>query len=192
MSSHLSSVPSLPLRRFFQEISPNTIPTATKIFVNGAWVGIHRQPDHLVKSTCSHSSLLSLLSLSMYACVRAPQSFCQVSFSNEPLSPSLLHRIVALLSFFLRLSVCLCLLLHRTGVCVLRLTPHTSPALRSLRRCVDVSPEVSIVRDIQNQELRISTDAGRCCRPLFIVENQKLLIKKSHIRKLQRRVRCLF
>jgi DNA-directed RNA polymerase II subunit RPB2 len=57
---------------------------------------------------------------------------------------------------------------------------------------VDVSPEVSIVRDIQNQELRISTDAGRCCRPLFIVENQKLLIKKSHIRKLQRRVRCLF
>lgn len=92
-----------------EEISPSIIPQATKIFVNGAWVGVHRQPDHLVKT------------------------------------------------------------------------------LRSLRRREDVSPEVSVVRDIRERELRLYTDAGRCCRPLFIVENEQLMIKKSHIKKLQTR-----
>ncbi len=33
-----------------EEISPSNIPNSTKIFVNGAWVGIHRQPDHLVNT----------------------------------------------------------------------------------------------------------------------------------------------
>jgi DNA-directed RNA polymerase II subunit RPB2 len=91
-----------------EEISPSNIPAATKIFVNGAWVGIHRQPDHLVQT------------------------------------------------------------------------------LRSLRRCVDVSAEVSVVRDIREQELRLYTDAGRCCRPLFIVDKQRLLLKKSDIREIQK------
>jgi DNA-directed RNA polymerase II subunit RPB2 len=91
-----------------EEISPSNIPAATKIFVNGAWVGIHRQPDHLVQT------------------------------------------------------------------------------LRSLRRCVDVSAEVSVVRDIREQELRLYTDAGRCCRPLFIVDKQRILLKKNHIRELQK------
>jgi len=92
-----------------EEISPAIIPISTKIFVNGAWVGVHRQPDTLVKT------------------------------------------------------------------------------LRSLRRCSDVSPEVSVVRDIKERELRLYTDPGRCCRPLYIVENQQLLIKKPHIRQLQRK-----
>eukprot|EP01121_Diplochlamys_sp_Union-15-3_P019096 TRINITY_DN7104_c0_g1_i1.p1 TRINITY_DN7104_c0_g1~~TRINITY_DN7104_c0_g1_i1.p1 ORF type:complete len:732 (+),score=140.11 TRINITY_DN7104_c0_g1_i1:22-2217(+) len=90
-----------------EEISPSLIPEATKIFVNGAWVGIHRQPDQLVKT------------------------------------------------------------------------------LRQLRRCEDVSAEVSIVRDITDRELRLYTDPGRCCRPLFIVENQSLVITREHINKLQ-------
>ncbi|KAJ0986875.1 hypothetical protein J5N97_005231 [Dioscorea zingiberensis] len=34
----------------FEEISPAVIPQATKIFVNGCWVGIHRNPDLLVKT----------------------------------------------------------------------------------------------------------------------------------------------
>ncbi|KAJ9539990.1 hypothetical protein OSB04_026496 [Centaurea solstitialis] len=33
----------------FEEISPTVIPHATKIFVNGLWVGIHREPNMLVK-----------------------------------------------------------------------------------------------------------------------------------------------
>ncbi|XP_013615793.1 PREDICTED: DNA-directed RNA polymerase II subunit 2-like, partial [Brassica oleracea var. oleracea] len=34
----------------FEEISPSVIPKATKIFVNGMWVGVHRDPDMLVKT----------------------------------------------------------------------------------------------------------------------------------------------
>ena len=37
-------------------------------------------------------------------------------------------------------------------------------------------------------EVRISTDYGRCSCPLFIVENQRLLIKKKDIQALQQRV----
>ncbi|KAG9032875.1 DNA-dependent RNA polymerase II [Tulasnella sp. JGI-2019a] len=57
--------------------------------------------------------------------------------------------------------------------------------LRRLRRKDDISAEVSIVRDIREKELRLYTDAGRVCRPLFIVENHELLIKKKHVRQLQ-------
>lgn len=94
-----------------EEISPTIIPVATKIFVNGVWVGISRQPDHLVKT------------------------------------------------------------------------------LRQLRRCVDVSSEVSIVRDIKEREIRLYTDPGRACRPLFIVDtdNQQLVIRRKHIKQLQRK-----
>ncbi|KAL8110033.1 hypothetical protein AgCh_025955 [Apium graveolens] len=33
-----------------QEISPAVITQATKIFVNGCWVGIHSDPDMLVRT----------------------------------------------------------------------------------------------------------------------------------------------
>ncbi|XP_039254275.1 DNA-directed RNA polymerase II subunit RPB2 [Styela clava] len=87
-----------------EEISPSAIADATKIFVNGCWVGIHRDPDQLMNT------------------------------------------------------------------------------LRKLRRQMDIIvSEVSMVRDIREREIRIYTDAGRICRPLLIVENQKLLLKKRHI-----------
>ena len=75
--------------------------------------------------------------------------------------------------------------------------PHSNPeggrsnadravdALKLYRRQADISTEISIIRDIQNRELTLYTDAGRCCRPLFIVKDQKLAIKKSDVRKLQ-------
>lgn len=44
-----------------------------------------------------------------------------------------------------------------------------------------------MIRDFQDREIRIYTDAGRICRPLLIVENQKLLLKKSHIQQLKER-----
>lgn len=53
---------------------------------------------------------------------------------------------------------------------------------------VDVNTEVGVVRDIRLKELRIYTDYGRCSRPLFIVDKQKLLIKKKDIHALQQRV----
>lgn len=49
--------------------------------------------------------------------------------------------------------------------------------------------QVGIVHDIRLQELRLYTDYGRCCRPLFIVEKgtQRLSITKEDIRQLQDR-----
>ena len=47
--------------------------------------------------------------------------------------------------------------------------------------------QVSIVRDFREGEVHIWTDAGRICRPLLIVENQKLLLKKRHIDQLKER-----
>lgn len=53
--------------------------------------------------------------------------------------------------------------------------------LTRLERCV------LQVRDIRDREIRIYTDSGRICRPLLIVENQKLLLKKRHIDELKER-----
>ena len=60
--------------------------------------------------------------------------------------------------------------------------------LRKLRRQMDIIvSEVSMVRDMQDREIRINTDAGRICRPLMIVENCKLLLKKRHVDMLKQR-----
>ena len=80
-----------------EEIVPAAIANSTKIFVNGCWVGIHRDPEQLMFT------------------------------------------------------------------------------LRKLRRQMDVVvSEVSLVRDLQNREILINTDAGRICRPLLIVENANI------------------
>ena len=47
--------------------------------------------------------------------------------------------------------------------------------------------EVSMIRDIRDREIRIYTDAGRICRPLMIVENGQLLLKKRNIDQLKER-----
>lgn len=47
--------------------------------------------------------------------------------------------------------------------------------------------QVCMVRDIRDREIRIYTDAGRICRPLLVVENGKLLLKKRHIDLLKER-----
>ena len=106
--------PSAPLLEFLEEwvmenleeISPSVIVNATKIFVNGVWVGVHRDPADLVRT------------------------------------------------------------------------------LRSLRRKLDITIEVGVVHDIALRELRLYTDYGRCIRPLFIVEDNHLVIKKKDIQML--------
>ena len=88
-----------------EEITADSIPKATKVFVNGCWVGLHRNPKDLVDT------------------------------------------------------------------------------LRSLRRNINLPIEVAVVWDLKDRELRLYSDAGRCCRPLFIVdtETQKLKIQREHI-----------
>ena len=55
--------------------------------------------------------------------------------------------------------------------------------LRDLRRKREIDAEAAIVRDVTNNEVRIFTDAGRACRPLYIVNSrsQQLQIKRKHI-----------
>lgn len=98
-----------PLEDYVPHASPNT----TRVFVNGVWIGVHRDPAHLVET------------------------------------------------------------------------------MRSLRRKGDISPEVSIIRDIREKEFRIFTDAGRVYRPLFLVDNDEnsprkgeLKLRKEHIYEL--------
>jgi DNA-directed RNA polymerase II subunit RPB2 len=89
------------------DVPADVIPTATKVFVNGMWIGVHRNAEQLVS------------------------------------------------------------------------------CLRSLRRSVSLPAEVSIVWDTLEKELRLHGDAGRCCRPLFVVEGQRLKIQKADVRQLQ-------
>lgn len=57
---------------------------------------------------------------------------------------------------------------------------------------VDINTEVGVVYDVRLQELRLYTDYGRCCRPLFIVENQTLRVTKHHIQQLNNREETKF
>ena len=58
--------------------------------------------------------------------------------------------------------------------------------LKKLRRQMDIIiSEVSVMRDYTEREIRIQTDAGRVCRPLLIVENQKMLLKRTMIELLK-------
>ncbi|ORD99056.1 RPB2 [Hepatospora eriocheir] len=57
--------------------------------------------------------------------------------------------------------------------------------LRNLRRHGQLYFETSIVFDIQEDELRIVSDSGRPCRPLFIVENNELLVTEKDLDSLR-------
>jgi DNA-directed RNA polymerase II subunit RPB2 len=51
-------------------------------------------------------------------------------------------------------------------------------ALRAFRRNGLLDPFISVTWNIKENEIRINTDAGRPCRPLFIVKNSHALIDK--------------
>ncbi|KAF2718333.1 RPB2, DNA-dependent RNA polymerase II second largest subunit [Polychaeton citri CBS 116435] len=114
--------PGTPLVEFMQqrdmelleEYDPVTNPNATKIFVNGVWVGVHKNPTQLIET------------------------------------------------------------------------------LREIRRRGTVSFEITIIRDVRDREIKVFTDAGRVCRPLFVVDNNprserkgKLALRREHVEHLQ-------
>ena len=97
-----------------EEYDPASSPNATKVFVNGVWVGVHRDPAQLVS------------------------------------------------------------------------------VVQSLRRTGTISHEISLIRDIRDREFKIFTDAGRVCRPLFVIDNNptspnkgNLVLNRSHINRLR-------
>ncbi|KAI9840569.1 MAG: DNA-dependent RNA polymerase II [Thelocarpon superellum] len=114
--------PSEPLVEFMaargmeilEEYQPSKSPNATKVFVNGVWVGVHQDAQRLVQT------------------------------------------------------------------------------VQEVRKQHSIPPEVSMIRDIRDREFRISSDAGRVCRPLFVIENDvkdenygNLRLTKAHISRLE-------
>lgn len=57
--------------------------------------------------------------------------------------------------------------------------------LRKYRRNGVIHPETSISYNEYTKEVHISTDAGRLCRPLFVVENGKLRLTEEEFDKLK-------
>lgn len=69
---------------------------------------------------------------------------------------------------------------------------HSQPSvlltdIRRMRRDNRLPKEYSIVRDIDKREIKIYTDAGRCLRAMFIVENNELLLRQRHVEKILRK-----
>ncbi|KAI9326598.1 hypothetical protein DFJ73DRAFT_954860 [Zopfochytrium polystomum] len=56
--------------------------------------------------------------------------------------------------------------------------------MRKLRRAGRIYPFVSIYRTIANQTINISSDGGRVCRPLIIVERDKPRVREAEIRQI--------
>lgn len=52
-------------------------------------------------------------------------------------------------------------------------------SLKTLRRCLEIDKEVSIVRDIREKEIRIQSDSGRPTRPYYVVKDNKLCIEEK-------------
>lgn len=64
-------------------------------------------------------------------------------------------------------------------------------ALKELRRKGSIGFEVTIIRDVREREIKVFTDAGRVCRPLFVIDDDptsanrgSLVLKQEYVRKL--------
>ncbi len=57
--------------------------------------------------------------------------------------------------------------------------------LRKFRQKPQIPSEISLYRDIREREIYVFTDAGRVCRPLLVVEDNNLKLKRSHVQELQ-------
>ena len=62
---------------------------------------------------------------------------------------------------------------------------HLVRILKLLRRNAYINIFTSITYDVRFKELYISTEGGRCCRPIPVVENNHLLLNKTHVKELQ-------
>ena len=78
-----------------------------------------------------------------------------------------------------------------TWVGVHRNAGQLTDTLRDIRRRGLISFEITIIRDVREREIKIFTDAGRICRPLFVIDNDpksenrgNLVIQTDHLRQL--------
>lgn len=61
--------------------------------------------------------------------------------------------------------------------------PKLVTVLKTAREKGSIPDEVSIVRDIVQNEIKIYTDSGRCMRPLFTVKHNELKMRAEDITK---------
>ena len=52
---------------------------------------------------------------------------------------------------------------------------HVAAALKKLKLNCDISQYTGISHDIKHKTLHIFTDSGRCCRPVFVVQDNEIL-----------------
>ncbi|XP_014675036.1 PREDICTED: DNA-directed RNA polymerase II subunit RPB2 [Priapulus caudatus] len=151
-----------------EEIAPSAISDATKIFVNGCWVGIHRDPEQLMNTLKKLRRQMDIIvsEVSMIRDIREKEIRIYTD-AGRICRPLLIVENQKLL-------------LKKRHIDMLKEREYNN------YRC-GCLPVVSMIRDIREKEIRIYTDAGRICRPLLIVENQKLLLKKRHIDMLKER-----
>ncbi|KAK3723164.1 DNA-dependent RNA polymerase II [Vermiconidia calcicola] len=78
-----------------------------------------------------------------------------------------------------------------TWVGVHRNAGHLTDTLRDIRRRGLIEFEVTVIRDVREREIKVFTDAGRVCRPLFVVDNNPkspqnghLVLRQEHLEKL--------
>ncbi|EPQ06237.1 DNA-directed RNA polymerase II subunit RPB2 [Myotis brandtii] len=233
-----------------EEISPAAIADATKIFVNGCWVGIHKDPEQLMNTLRKLRRQMDII-VSEVSMIRDIRELNRLTFAstlshlrrlNSPIGrdgklakPRQLHNTLwgmvcpaetleghavglvknlALMAYisvgsqpspileFLEewsmenleeispaaIAVATKIFVNGCWVGIHKDPEQLMNTLRKSRCQMDIIvSEVSMIRDIREREIRIYTDAGRICRPLLIVEKQKLLLKKRHIDQLKER-----
>jgi DNA-directed RNA polymerase II subunit RPB2 len=59
--------------------------------------------------------------------------------------------------------------------------PRFVGAFKECRKKGLLSDSISVVADISGKEIRINTDAGRCMRPLLVVEENRLILTPQHL-----------
>ncbi len=64
-------------------------------------------------------------------------------------------------------------------------TMYLVKVLKLLRRNAYINIFTSIYHDMRFNELYISTDGGRCCRPIAIVKDNQMLLNRSHVRSIK-------
>lgn len=57
--------------------------------------------------------------------------------------------------------------------------------MKTLKRQCNLDPLTGIIIDVENNQIRLSTDCGRLTSPLFIVENNRLVATKEHLEKIK-------
>ncbi len=167
------------------EIAPHMIAQAncTKVFVNGNWVGVHRDPNRLVQ-TLVHQR-------------RALDIDVEVSVVRDIKGRELRLYTDAVRRFVGSVVAAVAAAVAIAGVAGAGATAVAAVVLLFLFQANDYAPPPAhTIASQHSQSVYLKTNRnrtqnavrvcaqGRVCRPLFVVENNRLRIRKKHINDL--------